>query len=412
MKFFKRQTGKRAQQRLVKADLSAVYAAVNALQNTPFRINQAIDRLQRDAWARGLRFFGRESREARARAKRERGSAKPQSKGEASSGEAQARQGEASSGEAQARQGEASSEDQRHERLRMQARERAARNQKGLEKMMVFRFGQAARLCGEERFYFPWQVDHRGRAYPVPPLMNPQSDHIGRALIEFADGKPLGDNRGVYWLAIHLVNCYWKGKKVSFKKRRAWVQQNEQEILDFAANPLRIHRFWTEADQPWLFLAACLEWKRYKEEGPAMISHLPISMDGSCNGYQHLSAMGLDPIGGRATNLMGFEDPEDIYQWVSDLVCRRLEADASVGQHHPGASIDASPYRARPSGRHPSSPEEGSAARQLLAIMDRELAKNATMTTPYRGTPPPTSQALCEKPAIQALKDSEKCAMY
>jgi len=55
----------------------------------------------------------------------------------------------------------------------------------------------------------------------------------------------------------------------------------------------------TEADQPWLFLAACLEWKRYKEEGPGMISHLPISMDGSCNGYQHLSAMGLDPIGGR-----------------------------------------------------------------------------------------------------------------
>jgi len=75
-----------------------------------------------------------------------------------------------------------------------------------------------------------------------------------------------------------------------------------------------------EADQPWLFLAACLEWKRYKEEGPGMISHLPISMDGSCNGYQHLSAMGLDPIGGRATNLMPFDDgeadPEDIYQWV------------------------------------------------------------------------------------------------
>ena len=51
-----------------------------------------------------------------------------------------------------------------------------------------------------------------------------------------------------------------------------------------------------------------------------MISHLPISMDGSCNGYQHLSAMGLDPIGGRATNLMPFDDPEDIYQRVCDRV--------------------------------------------------------------------------------------------
>jgi DNA-directed RNA polymerase len=137
-------------------------------------------------------------------------------------------------------------------------------------------------------------VDHRGRAYPVPPLMNPQSDHIGRALIEFGDGKPLGEH-GAYWLAIHLANCYWKKKKVSFKKRLAWVQENEEEILDFAPHPLRMHRFWTEADQPWPFLAACLEWKRYKEEGPGMISHLPISMERSCNGYQHLSAMGLDP---------------------------------------------------------------------------------------------------------------------
>src|SRR5262245_56519575 len=306
MKLFKRQTGRRAQQRLEKADLSAVYAAVNALQNTPYRINQAVFRLQREAWVAGLPFFG------------------------------------------------LTREDQL----------------KGLEKMMVFRFGQSVRLSVEERFYFPCQVDHRGRVYPVPPLMNPQSDHIGRALIEFADGKPLGE-RGAYWLAIHLANCYWKKKKVSFKKRLAWVQENEKEILDFAADPLleaspcwarasrRIHRFWTEADQPWLFLAACLDWARYKEEGPGMISHLPISMDGSCNGYQHLSAMGLDPIGGRATNLMPFDDPEDIYQWVSDLVCRRMEIDAA------GNGLNAE------------------AARQLLAIMDRELAKNATMTTPY-----------------------------
>ena len=101
MKLFKRQTGKRAQQRLQKADLSAVYAAVNALQNTPYRINEAVYRFQQDAWAAGLPFFG------------------------------------------------LTSEDQR----------------KGLEKMMAFRFGQAARLCGEERFYFPCQVDHRGRVY-------------------------------------------------------------------------------------------------------------------------------------------------------------------------------------------------------------------------------------------------------
>ena len=75
-----------------------------------------------------------------------------------------------------------------------------------------------------------------------------------------------------------------------------------------------------------------------------MISHLPISMDGSCNGYQHLSAMGLDPIGGRATNLMGFDDPEDIYQWVSDLVCGRMQTDAAGNgsrEREPARSVSA-----------------------------------------------------------------------
>src|SRR5207237_5645403 len=78
MKLFKRQTGKRAQQRLEKADLSAVYAAMNALQNTPYRINQAVYQFQQDAWNVGLPFFGLERREARARAARERDRAKPQ----------------------------------------------------------------------------------------------------------------------------------------------------------------------------------------------------------------------------------------------------------------------------------------------------------------------------------------------
>ena len=36
-----------------------------------------------------------------------------------------------------------------------------------------------------------------------------------------------------------------------------------------------------KADKPWLFFAACHEWKRYREAGPGFRSHLPISMDGS-----------------------------------------------------------------------------------------------------------------------------------
>jgi len=121
---------------------------------------------------------------------------------------------------------------------------------------MAFRLSLAERLLDEPRFYFPYQLDHRGRAYPVPQLINPQSDDIGRSLLEFAEGKPLGE-RGAYWLAIDMANSYWKKNKVSFDQRLAWVNRHEPEIIAFADDPLRAHRFWDEADKPWSFLAAC-----------------------------------------------------------------------------------------------------------------------------------------------------------
>src|SRR6059036_1026907 len=69
----------------------------------------------------------------------------------------------------------------------------------------------------------------------------------------------------------------------------------------------------------------------YREEGPNFRSHLPVSMDGTCNGYQHLSAMGRDPIGGRATNLVPADEPEDIYQEVAYHVSIRIMFDAEYG---------------------------------------------------------------------------------
>src|SRR5438093_12591583 len=101
--------------------------------------------------------------------------------------------------------------------------------------------------------------------------------------------------------------------------------------MALADNPLCFPRFWDEADKPSTFLAACKEWKRYREEGPDFRLHLPVSMDGTCNGYQHLSAMGLDAIGGSATNLVPGDQPEDMYQEVADHVIIHLMLDAEYG---------------------------------------------------------------------------------
>src|SRR5213593_2879611 len=310
LNLLKRQPTTRAKQLLKKADMTIVLSAVNAMQNTPYRINQKIYRYQRKAWDEGHLFFGLPAHTVGQLPPRLADDADPR-------------------------------------QITERKRERAAAfilnsRIKGTRKIITLRLALCERLLDEPRFYFPHQLDHRGRAYPVPQLINPQSDDIGRSLLEFADGKPLGE-RGAYWLAVHIANCYGKNK-VSFDKRVRWVHEHEPEIIAFADNPfeaspyrarasrhLRPHRFWHEADKPWMFLAACQEWKGYRQQGPDYRSYLPVSMDGTCNGYQHLSAMGMDAIGGSATNLVPGDQPEDMYQEVADHVIIHIMLDAEYG---------------------------------------------------------------------------------
>jgi len=230
------------------------------------------------------------------------------------------------------------------------------RSDKADEIVMAMRFGILKRLSEEREstYYFPYQLDHRGRAYPIPQVIHPQADDLSRALLEFARGKPLGE-RGVHWLAVHVANTFGMGK-LPFKERVEWVHENREAILDSAERPLEGHRFWTKAEKPWRFLAAAFEWAGFTAEGPAFVSHLPVAMDGTCNGLQHLSALGRDPQGGHWTNLSPGPKPQDLYQEVANRLRNRLEGSADRGDE---------------------------VAKSWLPLCDRTLVKPATMTTPY-----------------------------
>jgi DNA-directed RNA polymerase len=102
-----------------------------------------------------------------------------------------------------------------------------------------------------------------------------------------------------------------------------WVKDNEENITRSAASPLD-HLWWTDADEPWCFLAACMEYVGYLIEGDEYVSHLPIAMDGSCSGLQHYSAMLRDPRGAHATNLTATDKPTDLYTQVQEVVNQRL----------------------------------------------------------------------------------------
>ena len=176
---------------------------------------------------------------------------------------------------------------------------------------------------GQDAIYFPHQLDWRGRMYPVSSGLNPQGPDWVRAVLCFAEGKPLGQT-GVYWLAVHLANM-WGHDKVSLDERARWVAENTDGILEAALAPLGGSRWWTQADKPWCFLAACFEWAGYVMQGPDYVSHLPVHVDGSCNGLQHYAAILKDRASAEAVNLGVSDKPQDVYTRVAKRATALLQ---------------------------------------------------------------------------------------
>jgi DNA-directed RNA polymerase len=288
---------------LEKADLSIVLSSLNAIQNTPWRINTRILSLMRHVWDNDLQI---------AMPYRDDQDVPPKPPGFKDV------KGVAAWAMVDPK-----------ERIKWKADARAiheANATSGGRRVLVeAMLATADELKGEPEIYFPHQLDFRGRAYAIPVGLNPQGSDHARALLLFASGKPITTPRAAGWLAIQGANL-WGYDKVDLEGRIAWVQERHDRIEATAADPL-VDLWWTEADngkKAWSFLAWIFEYAAFLEHGHGYVSSLPISVDGSCNGLQHFSAMLRDPIGGKAVNLVPSEVPSDIYGLVADRVNQRL----------------------------------------------------------------------------------------
>ncbi|BAO41906.1 DNA-directed RNA polymerase [Kluyveromyces marxianus] len=190
---------------------------------------------------------------------------------------------------------------------------------------------EIARAFLGEKFYFPHNMDFRGRAYPLAPHFNHLGNDMTRSLLIFWNGKRLGEN-GLKWLKIHLANLYGMDKS-SFEERVAFANAHFDDIKDSAENPLGGKRWWTKADKPWQLLATCIELNEaMKLDNPEdFISHQPVHQDGTCNGLQHYAALGGDIEGARQVNLVPSDRPQDVYAFVAKLVSERLRKAAEAG---------------------------------------------------------------------------------
>ena len=199
-------------------------------------------------------------------------------------------------------------------------------------KLMGTRYGrfyaatrQAEMFRHYDKLYFVYFADSRGRLYPMTYGLNPQGSDLGKSLLHFATGKPVSTPEAIRWFHVQGANK-WGFDKATLAERHAWVVARQDELCSYAADPVA-NRGWAGASDPLQFLAWCLEYKRWCDDTDgSFVSHLPISMDGSCNGLQNLSALFRDEIGGKATNLTNNVEMEDIYRRVAEAATVRLSA--------------------------------------------------------------------------------------
>jgi DNA-directed RNA polymerase len=199
------------------------------------------------------------------------------------------------------------------------------------------------------RFWLPHQICFRARAYPIPLYLHPQSDSVARSMLCLGTDEKLTE-RGWYWLKVQACNMYGLDKQ-PLDDRASWSDDNMKMINDVAHDPLQ-NLSWLDAADPPQFLAACMG-LHYPDTVGAM---LPVQVDGSMNGLQHLSAAGRCEKGGRAVNLIPSSQPEDVYLEVLAVVEHRLGRAADEG--HPIATM-------------------------LLPLLSRSLVKRPCMTRVY-----------------------------
>lgn len=319
-----RRASKEQRAMLDKADLSTVYAGINAAQATAWRINPRVYGVMRKLMERGKDAPGITSLDPR---------------------------------EVPGRL----SDEEAADKERLIAHKNEIRKAKTANaKMISKRFAQHRIFATAERFvsypaiYFAYNLDFRGRVYACSDDLSPQGNDLQRGLLEFAEGDPL-DLEGLQWLRVHLANTYGVDK-VSFTERVRWTMANFEMILACAADPLE-HEEWHAADQPWQFLAACFAYADFKEKGLGVPCRVPVMLDGSCSGIQHYAALLRDEDAGRAVNLVPGDKPGDLYRDVAERVMELLKTSTA-----------------------PFSPE------WLAWGIDRKITKRSVMVLPYGGT--------------------------
>lgn len=191
----------------------------------------------------------------------------------------------------------------------------------------------------------PLYLDWRGRVYVGNISLNYQANDFTASLIEFFDGFVLNES-GFYWLRVHGANCFGKDK-LNFDNRVKFIDSVHDKIMALDRSLI------LSADSPIKFAAFCLAYSSYINN-PSIKIHLPVFLDATCSGLQHIAALLGDSVLGELVNLKG-NSRRDLYSETVPYIQEALS-------NHPNTTIHN-------------------------VSITRDLIKKPIMTIPYSITP-------------------------
>jgi DNA-directed RNA polymerase len=164
-----------------------------------------------------------------------------------------------------------------------------------------------------ETFWIPWSFDFRGRVYPIPTSLSPQGTDFDKSLIYFEEEGPVNE----WWLAFQVATTYGLDK-APMNERIEWVNKNHEFLSHLATDPEGTISEWSTVEEPWCFIASVLEYYQCVITKTKKTSGLPVSVDATCSGLQHLSALALDRTAAEMVNVVPTDKPSDGYRIVAE----------------------------------------------------------------------------------------------
>lgn len=221
-------------------------------------------------------------------------------------------------------------------------------------------------------FFFINRIDNRGRLYCVTEYLNYQSTELAKGLLLFSKPSPIyrfGNEMALIYFKAYGGNCFGnKIDKLSIKDKCGWVDSNVEKIINYENGELI-----EQAENKFLFTAFCVEFKKWwnfyhYSSDSYFNTYLPIQLDATCNGFQHLVLLSGETNLRKQLNLTqaNYSDkPADFYSYILELLKDYLD------------NLNLEDF---------NEDQKSSYERLKNFCLDRKIIKNMIMTIPYNAT--------------------------